>query len=64
MLRRVLGILLMIAIIMLCYWVTIWVLGLLGIVIPQQILTCVFVILCLVGALAVIGGKFDNINWW
>ncbi len=64
MLRRVLQILLLVAIIMLCYYVIIWVLGLLGIVIPQQILVVILVILGLSGAIAIISGRADNINWW
>jgi len=64
MLLRVLKILLMAAILMLCYYVVIWVLGLLGISIPQQILTVIFVILALMGVIGIITGRFDNINWW
>ncbi len=64
MLRRVLQILLLVAIIALCYWVIIWVLGLLGIAIPQQIVVCILVILGLCGAIAIISGRADNINWW
>ncbi len=64
MLRRVLQILLLVAIVMLCYWVIIWVLGLLGVVIPHQILVCILVILGLMGAIAIISGRADNINWW
>jgi uncharacterized membrane protein len=64
MLKKVLQILLVIAIVMLCYWVIIWVLGLLGIAIPHQILVCILVILGLMGAIGIISGRFDNINWW
>lgn len=64
MLRRVLQILLLIAIVALCYWVVIWVLGILGVAIPNQIIVCVLVILALMGAIAIISGKADNINWW
>lgn len=59
---RVLYVLLAIAITFLCYYIIIWVLGLLGLSIPQQILQVVMVI---IGILAVIGalrGSFDN--WW
>jgi len=64
MLRRVLQILLAIAIVVLCYFVIIWVLGLLGVHIPQQILNIVFVILGLIVALGVVTGRFDNVSWW
>ncbi len=64
MLRRVLQILLLIAIIALCYWLILWVLGLLGIAIPSQIIVCVLVILGIMGALSIISGRADNINWW
>jgi len=64
MLRRVLQILLLVAIVMLCYWVIIWVLGLLGVSIPHQVLVCILVILGLTGAIAIISGRADNINWW
>jgi hypothetical protein len=64
MLRRVLQILLVVATVVLCYYIIIWVLGLLGIVIPQQILVCILVIMGLIGALAALSGKLDNINWW
>lgn len=64
MLRRVLAILLTIAIMVLCYYVTIWILGLLGIIVPQHILTVVFVILGLMAAIGVFSGRFDNISWW
>jgi putative effector of murein hydrolase LrgA (UPF0299 family) len=64
MLSRVLQVLLAIAIVVLCYFVIIWVLGLLGVHIPQQILNIVFVILGLMVALGVVTGRFDNVSWW
>lgn len=64
MLKRVLQILLLIAIVMLCYYVIIWVLGLLGIGVPHQILVAILVILGLTGAIGIISGRADNINWW
>jgi hypothetical protein len=64
MLRRVLQILLVIATVVLCYYLIIWILGLLGIAIPQQILIAILVILGLMGALGILSGKADNINWW
>lgn len=64
MLRRVLQILLLIAVVMLCYYVVIWIFGLLGIAVPHQILVVVLVILGLSGAIAILSGRADNINWW
>ncbi len=64
MFRRVLQILLAIAVLMLCYWTILWVLGLLGISIPSQILTCIIVILGLLAALGILSGRADNIRWW
>jgi uncharacterized membrane protein len=64
MLKMVLRILLAIAILVLCYIIIVWVLGLLGIVPPQHLLTVVFVILALMAALGIISGRFDNVNWW
>lgn len=64
MLRRVLQILLIVAIVVLCYYVVIWVLGLLGVAIPHQIIVVCLVILGLMGAIAVLSGRMDNINWW
>jgi len=61
---RILTILLMIAFVVLAYYVTIWVLGLLGIHLPQQILTVIFVILGLICAIAAFTGRLDNIRWW
>lgn len=64
MLKRVLQILLVIAIVVLCYWVIVWVLGLLGIAVPSQILIAIMVILGLMGAIAALSGRLDSINWW
>ena len=63
-LARILSILLAIAFIVLAYYVVVWVLGMLGVHIPQQILTVVFVILGLIAALGIVSGRFDRINWW
>lgn len=57
---RVFSILLAIAFMVLFYIVTIWVLALLGIVIPHNILTVVFVIIGLICAIGVLTGRFDN----
>lgn len=61
---RILSILLAIAFIVLAYYVVIYVLGLLGIHVPQQILTVVFVILALIVAIGVLSGRFDSYWWW
>ncbi len=61
---RVLSILLAIAFVVLIYFVVIWVLGLLGIHIPQNILTVIFVIIGLMAAIGALSGQFDNIFRW
>ena len=60
LLVRVLMILLAIAFVVLCYYITIWVLGLLGIHIPPNILTVIFVIIGLILAIWAITGRLDN----
>lgn len=62
LLIRILSILLAIAFVVLAYYVTIWVLGMLGIHIPDQILKVCFVIIALITAIAVLSGRFDT--WW
>lgn len=59
---RVLNILLAIACVVLCYLLSIWVLGLLGVVVPEQILKVVFVIIGLLAAIWALSGRLDN--WW
>ncbi|HEV3312200.1 MAG TPA: hypothetical protein VG815_16945 [Chloroflexota bacterium] len=61
---RILSILLAIAFVVLAYYVVIWVLGMLGVHIPAQILTVVFVIIGLMMAIGILSGQFDRINWW
>jgi uncharacterized membrane protein len=61
---RILSILLAIAFVVLAYYVVIYVLGLLGIHIPQNILTVVFVIIALLAAIAALSGRFDDITTW
>lgn len=60
LLVRILSILLAIAIVVLCYYVTIWVLGLLGIRLPQQIMTVIFVIVGLLAAIWALTGRMDT----
>ena len=59
---RALQILLAIAFVMLTYYVVVWVLGLLGVPVPDRILTIVFVIIGLGALLAVLTGSMDR--WW
>ena len=60
--RLVLNLLLAIACVVLCYYLIGWVLGLLGVSIPDQILKIIMVILGILAALGVISGRFDT--WW
>ena len=59
---RVLQVLLALAFVVLAYYVVIWVLGMLGIHVPGQILTVIFVIIGLMAAIAALSGRLDN--WW
>lgn len=61
---RILSILLAIAFVVLAYYVVIWVLGMLGIHIPQNILTVAFVIIGLIAAIGALSGRFDNVFSW
>lgn len=57
---RVLYVLLAIAFVVLAYYVVIWVLGMLGITVPDNILKVVFVILGLLAVIGAMTGRFDN----
>lgn len=57
---RVLYILLAIAFVVLAYFVVIWVLGMLGISVPEHILKVCFVILGLLAVIGAMTGKFDK----
>jgi hydrogenase-4 membrane subunit HyfE len=57
---RVIMILLAVAVVVLCYYVVIYVLGMLGIHIPSNILTVIFVIIGLLLVLWAITGRLDN----
>jgi len=59
---RVLQVLLAVAFVVLAYYVVIYVLGMLGIMVPDQILKVCFVILGLLAVIGALSGKFDN--WW
>lgn len=53
-------ILLVIAVMIALYWGVIWVLGLLGVPVPERVLTVLFVILGLLGVIGLLSGKFDT----
>ena len=55
-------ILLGIAILVLLYFGTVWVLGLLGITPPDRVLTAIFVVIGLLLFIAALTGKFNP--WW
>jgi hypothetical protein len=55
-------ILLGIAILVLLYWGTIWVLGLLGFMPPERVLTAIFVVIGLLLFIAALSGRFNS--WW
>jgi hypothetical protein len=57
---RVLYVLLAIAFVVLAYYVVIWVLAMLGIMVPDHILKVVFVILGLLAVIGALSGRFDN----
>ncbi len=57
---RMLHILLAVAFVMLTYYIVIWVLGLLGIAVPQHILQVIFVIIGLLAIIGAISGQFDS----
>lgn len=57
---RVLYVLLALAFVVLAYYVTIWVLALLGIVLPDQILKIIFLILGLLAVIGALTGRFDT----
>jgi len=54
-------ILLGIAILVLLYLGTVWVLGLLGLTVPDRVLTAIFVVIGLLLFIAALSGRF---NWW
>lgn len=59
---RICQVLLAIAFAILCYYIVIWVLGLLGIIVPEQILRVVFVIIGLLAVIGALRGSYDT--WW
>ncbi len=60
MLIRIFMILLAVAFVVLAYYIVIWVLGMLGIHVPQNILVAVFVIIGLLLAVWALTGRLDN----
>ena len=57
---RVLYVLLALAFVVLAYYVVIWVLGMLGLSVPADILKVCFVILGLLAVIGALSGKFDR----
>jgi hypothetical protein len=57
---RTIMILLAVAVVVLCYYVVVYVLGMLGIHIPANILTAIFIIIGLLLVLWAITGRLDN----
>jgi len=62
MLRRVLQILAAIVLGFICYHAVIWVLGLLGLTVPPQLLLGIVVFLVIITILGSLNGKLDS--WW
>lgn len=59
---RVLSILLAVAFVFLIYYVVIWVLGMLGVNVPDQILKVIFIIIGLMAVIGALTGRLDG--WW
>lgn len=59
---RVLHVLLAIAFVFLCYYVIVWVLGMIGVSVPDQVLKICMVILGLLAVIGALSGRMDN--WW
>jgi len=59
---RVLQVLSALAFVVLAYLVVIWVLGMLGLPVPVEILKVCFVILGLLAVIGALQGRFDT--WW
>jgi hypothetical protein len=55
-------VLLAVAVVLLCYALIIWVLGMLGISVPADILRYSMVVLILLAIIAVVSGSYSN--WW
>ena len=62
MLKRVIQLLILIACLAFCYWLIVWILGLLLIPVPHQLIVCGLVIAGLVGLLSIVSGRADS--WW
>ena len=59
---RVLHVLIAIVFVVLAYYVIVWVLGLIGVNVPDHILRIVMVLLGLLAVVGALTGRFDN--WW
>lgn len=59
---RVLWVLLALAFVVLAYYVAVWVLNMLGLHVPDQIMKVIFVILGLLAVIGALTGRLDN--WW
>ena len=59
---RICSILLYLAFVVLAYYVVVYVLGMLGISVPDQIMKVVFVIIGLMAIIGALSGRWDN--WW
>jgi hypothetical protein len=62
MIIRVLYVLAAIATVVICYYAIIWVLNLLGLTVPDQLLRAIMVLIGILAVIGAISGKFDN--WW
>lgn len=62
LLIRVLTILAAIALLVALFFFTVWILAMLGIAVPQKILTAIFIFLGLIVAIGALTGRFDS--WW
>lgn len=61
---RILTILLAVAIVVICYYTVVWVLGMLGIHPPQNLMTAIFVAIGLIAAIWALTGRMDTfVNW-
>jgi hypothetical protein len=45
-----------------CYYLVLWILGLLKLGVPEQLILCAFIVLGLTGLYAIITGRADK--WW
>lgn len=51
----------------LCFYLAVWVLGVLGIILPamvQKILVVIFILMCVLVLWQLFAGHLGGINWW